>query len=36
VFAQGLNRPFGMAIANGYFYVGNTDGIVRWKYAPGS
>jgi len=35
VFAQGLNRPFGMAIASGYFYVGNTDSIVRWKYAPG-
>jgi glucose/arabinose dehydrogenase len=30
VFAEGLNRPFGMAIANGYFYVGNTDSIVRW------
>ncbi len=35
VFAEGLNRPFGMAIANGYFYVGNTDSVVRWKYAPG-
>ena len=35
VFAEGLNRPFGMAIANGYFYVGNTDSIVRWKYAAG-
>jgi glucose/arabinose dehydrogenase len=35
VFAEGLNRPFGMAIANGYFYVGNTDGVVRWKYEPG-
>jgi glucose/arabinose dehydrogenase len=35
VFAEGLNRPFGMAIAHGYFYVGNTDSVVRWKYAPG-
>jgi glucose/arabinose dehydrogenase len=35
VFAEGLNRPFGMAIGNGYFYVGNTDGVVRWKYAAG-
>ena len=35
VFAEGLKRPFGMAIANGYFYVGNTDSVVRWKYAPG-
>ena len=35
VFVEGLKRPFGMAIANGYFYVGNTDSVVRWKYAPG-
>jgi glucose/arabinose dehydrogenase len=35
VFARGLNRPYGMAISNGYFYVGNTDSIVRWKYAAG-
>lgn len=35
VFADGLNRPFGMAIANGYFYVGNTDSVVRWKYTAG-
>ena len=24
-----------MAIANGYFYVGNTDSVVRWKYTAG-
>ena len=35
VFAEGLNRPWGMAIANGYFYVGNTDSVVRWKYTAG-
>ena len=35
VFAEGLNRPMGMAIRDGWFYVGNTDAIVRWKYAPG-
>jgi glucose/arabinose dehydrogenase len=35
VFAEGLNMPWGMAIANGYFYVGNTDSVVRWKYTPG-
>jgi glucose/arabinose dehydrogenase len=35
VFAQGLDRPYGMAISNGFFYVGNTNSIVRWKYAPG-
>ena len=35
VFAEGLNKPWGMAIANGYFYVGNTDSVVRWKYTAG-
>lgn len=35
VFATGLNRPMGMAIHDGWFYVGNTDAIVRFKYAPG-
>ena len=35
VFAEGLDRPFGMAIAHGYFYVGNTGAVVRWKYTPG-
>jgi glucose/arabinose dehydrogenase len=34
-FAKGLNEPFGMAIGGGYFYIGNTDSIVRWKYTPG-
>lgn len=38
-FATGLNRPFGMAIqkvgAETYFYVGNTDSIVRYKYKVG-
>ncbi len=32
---EGLNRPFGMAINNGYFYVGNTNGVVRFKYTVG-
>jgi glucose/arabinose dehydrogenase len=35
VVASGLNRPYGMAIGNGYFYVGNTDSVMRWKFAPG-
>jgi glucose/arabinose dehydrogenase len=35
IVASGLNRPYGMAISNGYFYVGNTDSVVRWKFAPG-
>jgi glucose/arabinose dehydrogenase len=38
-FATGLNRPFGMAIhkegAQTYFYVGNTDSVVRFKYQVG-
>ena len=35
VFAQGLNRPMGMAIQDGWFYVGNTDAVLRWPYKPG-
>jgi glucose/arabinose dehydrogenase len=35
LFAEGLTRPFGMAVANGYFYVWQHDSVVRWKYAPG-
>lgn len=34
-FVEGLNRPFGMAINEGYFYVGNTDGVVRFKFKIG-
>ena len=34
-FVEGLNRPFGMAINGGYFYVGNTDGVVRFKFKIG-
>ncbi len=35
VFASGLNLPTGMAIRNGYFYVANTDSVVRFKYRDG-
>jgi glucose/arabinose dehydrogenase len=35
VYAEGLNFPFGLAFWNDFFYVGNTDSIVRWKYQPG-
>ena len=35
IFAQGLDRPMGMAIHGGWFYVGNTDAIVRWRYTAG-
>jgi glucose/arabinose dehydrogenase len=35
VFATGLSRPFGMAFWKDYFYVGNTDAVVRFKYKAG-
>jgi glucose/arabinose dehydrogenase len=31
----GIQNPMGMAFRNGYFYVANTDSIVRYKYTPG-
>jgi glucose/arabinose dehydrogenase len=34
-FVEGLKRPFGMAINNGYFYVGNVNSVVRFKYNIG-
>ncbi|MFZ4985884.1 MAG: PQQ-dependent sugar dehydrogenase [Blastocatellia bacterium] len=34
-FASGLNQPFGMAINQGWFYVGNTSNVVRFKYEVG-
>jgi glucose/arabinose dehydrogenase len=36
VFVAGLNSPFGMALAGGFLYVANTDGIVRFPYTPGA
>ncbi len=35
VFLEGLNRPFGMALKDDVFYVGNTDGIVAFPYTAG-
>jgi glucose/arabinose dehydrogenase len=37
VFEEGgmLNRPHGLAFANGHLYVANTDGIVRYPYTEG-
>lgn len=35
-FLDGLNQPFGMALAGGAFYVGNTDGVVAFPYEPGA
>ena len=36
VFLEGLNQPFGMALIGDYFYVGNTDAVVRFRYTPGA
>jgi glucose/arabinose dehydrogenase len=35
VFAENLSQPFGMAFWNDYFYVANTDSVVRFKYKSG-
>jgi glucose/arabinose dehydrogenase len=35
-FLDGLNQPFGMALVGDTFYVGNTDGVVAFPYAPGA
>ncbi|HWV73739.1 MAG TPA: sorbosone dehydrogenase family protein [Pseudosphingobacterium sp.] len=34
-FLEGLNRPFGMLILGGYFYVADTDGLLRYAYKSG-
>lgn len=34
-FLAGLKQPFGMAIQGGYFYVANTNSVMRFKYTPG-
>jgi glucose/arabinose dehydrogenase len=36
VFLEGLNQPFGMALLDGQFHVGNTDGIVVFPYVAGA
>lgn len=36
VFLEGLNQPFGMLIQGNYFYVANTDGLMRFPYQPGA
>ncbi len=33
-FLDGLNQPFGMALLDETFYVGNTDGVVSFPYDP--
>ncbi|TPE53126.1 PQQ-dependent sugar dehydrogenase [Amaricoccus solimangrovi] len=35
-FLDGQRQPFGMALVDGTFYVGNTDGIMAFDYAPGA
>lgn len=34
-FAENLSQPFGMAFNGEYFYVANTDSVVRFKYQTG-
>ncbi|RMC37845.1 PQQ-dependent sugar dehydrogenase [Paracoccus alkanivorans] len=36
VFLEGQRQPFGMALVDGNFYVGNTDGIVSFPYEEGA
>jgi glucose/arabinose dehydrogenase len=35
-FMEGLNQPFGMALLNDTFYVGNVDGVVAFPYVAGA
>ncbi|MBF9237017.1 sorbosone dehydrogenase family protein [Hymenobacter sp. BT683] len=35
-FAAGLNQPFGMLVLGNFFYVANTDGVLRFPYQPGA
>ncbi|WP_394828576.1 PQQ-dependent sugar dehydrogenase [Pendulispora albinea] len=35
VFATDQKKPFGMAFHEGWLYVGHTDKVVRFRYAPG-
>lgn len=35
VFSSKLSQPFGMAFHKDWFYVANTDSVVRFKYKPG-
>ena len=34
-FLAGLNQPLGMLVLGDYFYVANTDGVLRYAYKPG-
>lgn len=35
-YLEGLNQPFGMALVGDTFYVGNTDGVFAYPWAPGT
>jgi glucose/arabinose dehydrogenase len=35
-FMEGLSQPFGMALIDDTFYVGNTDGVVAFPYVAGA
>lgn len=35
-FVENLSQPFGMALVDGRFYVGNTDGLVSYAYTDGA
>ena len=35
VFLTGLNMPYGMVLVGNWFYVGNTNGVVRYPYQAG-
>ncbi|MFN0120548.1 MAG: PQQ-dependent sugar dehydrogenase [Blastocatellia bacterium] len=36
VFVEGLTRPYGMAFHGDWFYVGNNNSVVRFKYEAGA
>lgn len=36
VFLSGLSQPYGMLILDSYFYVANTDGLLRFPYDAGT
>ena len=35
IFLTGLNMPHGMLLVGDWFYIGNTDGVVRYRYRTG-
>jgi glucose/arabinose dehydrogenase len=35
IFAEGLNKPYGILILKNFFYVANTDGLYRYPYKTG-